>query len=145
MIELSTHFVPVQTPKLIRGFVRTTSFNQFAYIRAVLNDFSQQSSVSAMMSSVNTRLRHTATKERQCRKHHALKDQAQPCGYHTRLELPDATLNNIVSYQYKRALTQTASFRPCIIFLWNRLPQLIVEQSSLEGFQSALGQTRGIY
>ena len=45
----------------------------------------QQSSVRDYFIA---RLGHSTTKERQCMNHHALQDQAQPCGYNTRSTTP---------------------------------------------------------
>ena len=101
-----------------------------------------------LRDGVITRLGHTTTKERQCKKHHAYKIKHSPV-YNT----PDPLLCNARTprgnpQQFSQLPFQKSvyknSFFPATIVHWNRLPQHKVEQPTLEGFQSALGQRKAI-
>ena len=101
-----------------------------------------------LRDDVSTQLGHTTTKKRQCKNHHALQDQANLVDI-----TPDPPLRNARTasgnpQQYSQLPVQKSvyqnSFFPATIVLCNRLPQHVVEQPTLECFQSALGQRTAI-
>ena len=79
---------------------------------------------------------HTSTKESQCMIHHALQDQAQPCGNYCLLHLMQ--LSKMPKHQKEQTVYKN-SFPPLSFGITS--PQDIVEQLILKHFQSALGQS----
>ena len=109
--------------------------------RFVLNDYSRQSSVSAMMSALGwdtlqQRRDNARTTMFYKIKHNLVDITPDP-------PLRDARTSRGNPKQISQLPVQKSvyknSFFPATIVLWNRLPRHVVEQPTLEGCQSALG------
>ena len=111
--------------------------------RFVCSDYTRQSSVSEMISSLGwdtlQQRRDNARTTMLYKIKHNLVDIT-----------PDPPLRNArtsrgnpeqFSQLYVQKNVYQNSFFPATIVLWNRLPQHVVEQPTLEGFQSALGRS----
>ena len=111
--------------------------------RFVCSDYTRQSSVSEMISSLGwdtlQQRRDNARTTMLYKIKHNLVDIT-----------PDPPLRNArtsrgnpeqLSQLYVQKNVYQNSFFPATIVLWNRLPQHVVEQPTLEGFQSALGRS----
>ena len=114
--------------------------------RFVLNDYSRQSSVSAMMSTLGwdtlqQRRDNARTTMLYKIKHNLVDITLDPPLRNARTSRGNP--QQISQLPVQKSVYQN-SFFPATIVLWNRLPQHVVEQPTLEGFQSALGQRTAI-
>ena len=114
--------------------------------RFVLNDYSGQSSVSAMMLTLGwDTLQQNRDNARTTMlykiKHNFVDITLDPPLRNVRTSRGNP--QQISQLPVQKSVYQN-SFFPATIVLWNRLPQHVVEQPTLEGFQSAFGQRTAI-